>query len=62
MDPPARRTEESRAVKATLKYLVDGQEKPVFHASQGGGDTTQYIGRYENRPVTLRDGRAWPGL
>ena len=61
MDPPARRTEESRAVKATLKYLVDGQEKPVFHASQGGGDTTQYIGRYENRPVTLRDGRAWPG-
>ena len=47
-------------VEATLKYVVSDGAKPVLHASVGGGDTTQHSADYEDRPVTIRDGRAAP--
>jgi len=51
-------TAASAPLRAPLKYLAEAGETPVFYASQGGGDETRYLGHYEERMVTLRDGRA----
>jgi len=48
----------SAPLQAPLKYLVEAGETPVFYASEGGGDETRYLGRYEERVVALHDGRA----
>lgn len=44
-------------LETTLKYLMDFEEKPVFHASAGGIGHNQYDGHFESRPVTVRNGR-----
>jgi hypothetical protein len=50
----------SKHIEASVSYLVETGEKPVFVASVGGGDTTEYLGRYEPREVTIHDGRDIP--
>lgn len=60
MDQSAQLTETPGAVMAKLVYLVDTGEKPVAHASVGGGDTTDYTGQMDERTVAIRDGRAKP--
>jgi len=45
-------------VKAILRYLVPGPEKPVYIASEGGADAALRIGaEFEDREVTVRDAR-----
>lgn len=60
MDRRAQPPGASKHIKASVSYLVDTGETPVFVASVGGGDTTEYLGRYEQRAVTIQDGRAAP--
>ena len=55
---------ESRAapvsVEASLKYLADAENPPVYIASAGGGDVTEHKGNYVMRPVTIHNGRTRP--
>ncbi len=61
MDRSARQPGTSRSVEASLKYIVDTGEKPVFYAFEGGSKTTQFEGRYDDRTVAIHDGRARSG-
>ena len=44
-------------VEAILQYLIAADAKPVLLASVGGGDTTQHSADYQQKLVTIRDGR-----
>lgn len=44
-------------VEASLNYLVDTGEKPVSHSNEPGSTPVQHTGRYEERTVTIRNGR-----
>ena len=44
-------------MKASLTYLVDTGEKPVSHSAAPGATPTQHTGRYEERAVTIHNGR-----
>ena len=57
MSPPTQGRGAPSTVAATLKYLIDSEETPVYHASVGGGDTNRYDGRFEDRSVVIRNGR-----
>ncbi|HXG51423.1 MAG TPA: CmcJ/NvfI family oxidoreductase [candidate division Zixibacteria bacterium] len=48
-------------VRATLMYLIDTGQKPVS-ASRGRGTSTEHTGRYEERPVAIRNARPLRGL
>jgi hypothetical protein len=45
------------SVKTTLTYLVDTGEKPVSTSAEPGATPVQHQGRYEERAVTIHDGR-----
>ena len=60
MTHPAQTAEAPGAVTAKLVYLVDTGETPVAYPSLGGGDTTEYTGRLDERSVAIEDGRARP--
>lgn len=49
--------ETARSVSATLSYLVYAGKRPINYPSQGGGDLSSYSERYEDRAVTIHDGR-----
>jgi len=50
-----------RTVTATLRYLLPGQERPVYIASTGGAGAALEIGaNFEERDVTVRDARELP--
>jgi hypothetical protein len=49
--------ETARSVSATLSYLVYAGKRPINYPSQGGGDRSSYSERYEDRAVTIHDGR-----
>ena len=57
MSPPTEEREAPPTVAATLKYLIDSEQTPVFHASVGGGDLNRYDGHFEDRSVVIRNGR-----
>lgn len=43
---------------ATIRYLLPGNEKPVYYASRGGADAALHIGaEFESREVTVHDAR-----
>jgi hypothetical protein len=45
-------------VRATIRYLVPGREKPVYFASRGGADAALHIGaEFGDREVTIHDAR-----
>ena len=44
-------------VKASLNYLVNTGEKPATYSTQEGATPTQVSGQYEERMVTIHDGR-----
>lgn len=46
------------AVSAIVRYLVPGEERPVYFASRGGADAALRIGaEFEDRKVTIRNAR-----
>lgn len=46
-------------LKTRIRYLIPGAEKPVYYASQGGGDAAMNIGaEFEDREVQVLDARA----
>ena len=46
------------AVTASIRYLVPGEEKPVYVASRGGADARLTIGaEFEDREVTIHNAR-----
>lgn len=48
----------SADVKASLRYLVPGDAKPIYFASRGGADAALKIGAdFEDREVTIHDAR-----
>jgi len=44
-------------VEASLNYLVDTGEKPVTYTSEPGSTPARIAGQYEERTVTIHDGR-----
>ena len=45
-------------VRASIRYLVPGADKPVYIASRGGADAALNIGaEFEDHEVTIRDAR-----
>ena len=45
-------------VRARIRYLIPGGEKPVYIASEGGADAALNIGaEFEAREVNIRDAR-----
>jgi len=47
------------ATRAVLRYVVPSKEKPVYYASEGGGDAElQLEGLFEEHSVEIEDGRA----
>lgn len=43
---------------ATIRYLLPGNEKPVYYASRGGANAALHIGaEFESREVTIHDAR-----
>ena len=52
---------ENTDVTARIRYLVPGDEKPIYLASQGGADAALKIGAdFEEREVTIHDARKLP--
>ena len=49
--------ESGNSVQASLNYLVDTGEKPVTHTTNPGTTPEQRTGKYEQRTVTIQDGR-----
>lgn len=49
--------ESTDSIKAFLNYLVDTGEKPVTHTTKPGTTPEQRTGKYEQRTVTIQDGR-----
>ena len=48
----------NKDVITSLRYLVPGEERPVYFASRGGADAALKIGaRFEDREVLVRDAR-----
>ena len=45
------------SVQASLNYLIDSGEKPVTYSTDPGTRLKQGTGRYEERTVTIQDGR-----
>ena len=46
------------AVRARIRYLVPGRDKPVYFASRGGADAALHIGaKFEDREVAIHDAR-----
>ena len=45
------------SVQASLNYLIDSGEKPVTYSTDPGSRLKQGTGRYEERTVTIQDGR-----
>lgn len=58
MARPGKREESLDSVETSLMYLVDTGEKPVSHSNAPGTTPIQHRGRYEERPVTVHDGRS----
>jgi hypothetical protein len=44
-------------VETSLSYLVDTGEKPVSYSGEPGAAPTQHTGKYEERRVTVHNGR-----
>ena len=44
-------------VETSLNYLVDTGDKPVSYSAAPGASPTQHTGRYEERAVTIHNGR-----
>ena len=57
MGRPGKREESFESVDTSLMYLVDTGEKPVSHSNAPGTTPIQHRGRYEERPVTVHNGR-----
>jgi len=57
MGRPGKREESFESVDTSLMYLVDTGEKPVSHSNAPGTAPIQHRGRYEERPVTVHNGR-----
>ena len=57
MARPGKREESFDSVETSLMYLVDTGEKPVSHSNAPGTTPIQHRGRYEERPVTVHNGR-----
>ena len=57
MGRPGGREESFESVDTSLMYLVDTGEKPVSHSNAPGTTPIQHRGRYEERPVTVHNGR-----
>ncbi len=49
--------ESRNSVQASLNYLVDTGEKPVTYTTKPGTTPEQRTGKYEQRTVTIQDGR-----
>jgi len=47
-------------VESSLNYLVDTGEKPVSYSAAPGATPVQHTGRYEERAVTIHNGRRIP--
>ncbi len=51
----------NQTVMAQLRYLLPGDERPVYHASTGGEAAALKINaRFEDREVEIHDARALP--
>jgi len=57
MARPGKQQESFDFVQASLTYLVDTGEKPVSHSNAPGTPPLQHTGRYEERTVTIHNGR-----
>jgi hypothetical protein len=57
MAQPGRQEESPVFVEAALNYLVDTGEKPVSYSNAPGTPPVQHTGRYEERAVTIHNGR-----
>ena len=62
MARPGKREQSSNSVEASLNYLVDTGEKLVRFSAAPGSSPVQEAGRYEERTVTIHDGRLIPNV
>lgn len=60
MARPGRHEQSFDFVEASLNYLVDTGEKPVSYSAEPGSTPIQHTGRYEERTVTIHNGRLIP--
>jgi len=47
----------AQPVKASLKFLANLDEPPVYIPSKGGGDATDHVGNFTMQEVTIHNGR-----
>ncbi|TAK05999.1 methyltransferase [bacterium] len=57
MARPGKQEQSSDFVESSLNYLVDTGEKPVSYSAAPGATPVQHTGRYEERAVTIHNGR-----
>ena len=58
MTKPFEANHTNEHARAALTFLANREVKPVFVASQGGGDQTEHLGQYKDYVVSIEDGRA----
>ncbi len=57
MARPGRQEQSFDFVETSLNYLVDTGDKPVSYSAEPGSGPTTHTGRYEERTVTIHNGR-----